>query len=259
MLHTKQISTIEDVTPEGQVTALVAQLNVVDKDGDVTLPGFFGTQPTRMVWGHRRDVWIGKGTLTETDSHAAFHGQFFMDTQAGAEAFKAVRGMGELAEWSYGFRLLDGGAKTGEHDGRRVRFLQPRAGGTPGVIVDEVSPVLVGAGEGTRTVSLKWAPGEPLPDAATLAQFIKAALGQVDGVAQSVTALHEHLTEGGHSLSDAKATVLAELVEGLEKALAAVSPVLAMNTPQPPDTEPADTMGLRAAHDHLLQLSAVLR
>lgn len=153
MLH-KHLN-VKDITPSGEVQAVFATLNVKDSDGDVTLPGFFGEQRTRMVWGHAwGGDWIGKGSVHEEGNEAIFEGGFFMDTKAGEERFKQVRAMEDLAEWSYGFDILKGGAKAGEFAGERVRFLQP-AGEGPGSIIHEVSPVLVGAGEGTRTVSLK--------------------------------------------------------------------------------------------------------
>ena len=51
-----------------------------------------------------------------------------------------------LQQYSYGFSLRE--SSFGQHDGERVRFLKR-------VEVHEVSPVLLGAGIGTRTLTLK--------------------------------------------------------------------------------------------------------
>lgn len=235
----------QDLTSEGKVAAIIATLEVKDKDGDVTLPGFFGQQPTRMVWSHQWDRWVGKGRVYEDGGAAVFDGEFFMDTQAGEEAYRLVKGMGDLAEWSYGFDILPGGSREADWKGERVRLLQPKDDGTPGVKVHEVSPVLVGAGEGTRTLALK---DGQVP---TLAEQVSSALASVEAVAQSVTALDAKLREGGHTLSEAKAAVLAELEDGLQKALATVSPVL-----HTPTDDPA--VAMRAAHAHLEHLLAGL-
>ena len=46
-------------------------LNVIDKDGDVTLPGFFGRQEVSMLPAHdRHHVPLGKGTIEEVGDEA---------------------------------------------------------------------------------------------------------------------------------------------------------------------------------------------
>ena len=141
---------------KGTVTAVIATMGVVDKDGDVTLPGFFGEQDTAIVWAHDRSHLIGKGRIFEDGDEAKFDGAFFLDTIEGREKYLTTKAMGTLQEWSYGFRLKEGGYSFGDHDGRQVRYLQPNpVDKSPGTDVDEVSPVLVGAGEGTRTLAMK--------------------------------------------------------------------------------------------------------
>nr|WP_272925814.1 HK97 family phage prohead protease [Streptomyces sp. SID3212] len=79
--------------------------------------------------------------------------QFFMDTTQGRDTFNAVAELAKsgLGEWSYGFDVLD--AQPGVFDGKDVRVLT-------GLKVFEVSPVLVGAGVNTRTLSVKSASGK---------------------------------------------------------------------------------------------------
>jgi hypothetical protein len=59
-----------------------------------------------------------------------------------------------------------GGARIGDFGGHRVRFLQPLPDGSPGVVVDEVSPVLRAAGLNTRTMAVL-TPGD-MTDLATI-------------------------------------------------------------------------------------------
>src|SRR5690606_30998985 len=54
--------------------------------------------------------------------------------------------LGDLGQWSYGFDIVK--HSFGEFEGRQVRFLER-------VKVHEVSPVLVGAGVGVRTLVAK--------------------------------------------------------------------------------------------------------
>ena len=219
----------------GEVVATIATLNVKDKDGDVTLPGYFGKQHASILLAHDwGPVMLGKGLISETDTEARFAGKFNMsaDDPEARAVFSRLKfdqdNPPKQIEWSYGFSVIDGATEkfTDHADFGDGTFLKPVDDG-PGVKVAEVSPVVIGAGEGTGTVSVKMGAvtisnGPPV----TLADKIKAALRQLDDVTAAVSALHVHLKDGDHTLTDEKATVLAELVEGLEKAQATVSPVL---------------------------------
>ncbi len=220
----------------GEVVADIATLNVKDKDGDVTLAGYFGKQPASIVLAHDwGPVMLGKGTVTEQGDRAVFDGKFNMskDDPEARAVFSRLKfdqdNPPKQIEWSYGFQTLDGGTEkfTDHPDFGDGTFLGPLDDGTPGVKVAEVSPVMIGAGEGTGTVSVKTFT-EP-----TLTDKIKAALRQLDDVTAAVSALHDHLKDGDHDLTDEKAAVLAELVEGLAKAQATVSPVLTQTTADP--------------------------
>jgi len=138
---------------EGKVRAVIATLGVRDKDGDLIEPGAFGTQRVR-VSGFNHTSWegalpVGKGTVTESGDRAVADLQFFMDTTGGADAFRTIKGLGELGEWSFGFDITEEGSPDEEQ--RRngvVRVLK-------GLEVHEVSPVLMGAGVGTGTLVAK--------------------------------------------------------------------------------------------------------
>lgn len=154
---------IKDLTESGEVEAVVATLGVVDKDGDVTEQGFFGEQTTKIVSSHDwSDILLGKGTVSDRDGRAAiFRGSLNLDDPKAEQLHAKLRydmaTPPPLIEWSYGFSIQPGGSRKDSHDGRDVRVLQPLPDGGPGSKVYEVSPVLVGAGEGTGTLAVKGA------------------------------------------------------------------------------------------------------
>lgn len=138
-------------TDRGEITVVFSTLNVVDKHGDVTLSGAFtdGQKVKISAYGH--ESWfgalpVGRGVIRESGNEAIMDGKFFLDTAAGADTFRVVKNLGELQQWSFGFEILD--HSYGEHGDRNVRFLKS-------LDVFEVSPVLRGAGNNTRTVSAK--------------------------------------------------------------------------------------------------------
>lgn len=142
---------------KGEVEAVFSTLDVIDKDGDVTRPGAFGDQDVRIsAYNHQswNDVLpVGKGTIAEHGNEAIMRGRFFLGTQAGKDHFETIRELKELMEWSYGFDVLekaDGKWPEGDENGQAVRFLKQ-------LKVHEVSPVILGAGMDTRTLSAKGA------------------------------------------------------------------------------------------------------
>ena len=139
----------------GTITAVFARFNTMDRDRDVTLPGYFGKQDVAIADAHDRTKIVGRGTITEQTDVAVLTGRFFLETQKGKEAYLTTKAMGDLQEWSYGYRILEGGSKMGTFKGDDVRFLQPKDDGTAGVDVHEVSTVLRGSGVGTHTTSIK--------------------------------------------------------------------------------------------------------
>ncbi len=136
---------------QGTVTAVFSTFDVIDKDGDVTRHDAIknGTPVVISAYGH--ESWngrlpVGKGTIRTTPREAILEGQFFVDTTHGRDAFLTVKHLGGLQEWSYSLQNVKGRNITFE--GRQVRELLS-------MDVKEVSPVLVGAGVGTRTTAVK--------------------------------------------------------------------------------------------------------
>jgi hypothetical protein len=135
----------------GEVSAVFATLNVVDSDGDVTEKGAFpdGEEVPISAYGHASHggaLPVGTGTLHEKGEEVILDGKFWLDTTAGREHFDVIKKLGAKGQWSYGYEVLE--SELGSFDGRDVRFLKR-------LMVHEVSPVLVGAGVGTRTLSAK--------------------------------------------------------------------------------------------------------
>lgn len=139
---------------KGTFTALIATFNVKDSDGDVTLPGAFpeGKQIPVSSYGHTS--WegalpIGGATLTQTRTEGLAKGRFYLNTPHGEAAYLTLKAMsddGHPSEWSYGYAPTE--FSYGEWENETVRFLKS-------VDVFEASPVLKGAGVGTRTLDLK--------------------------------------------------------------------------------------------------------
>ena len=137
----------------GEFRAIFARFNVIDHDGDVTVPGAFtdGQKVRIAYWGHRwQDLPVGRGEINSDGEKAWVDGRFFLDTQAGKETYQTVKNLAELQQWSYGFDVQE--SDPGTFDGKDVLFLRK-------LDVHEVSPVLLGAGIGTETVAIKRAKG----------------------------------------------------------------------------------------------------
>ena len=135
---------------QGHIRAAFAQLDVIDSDKDVTRAGAMPAKAVPMS-AYGNTSWdgalpVGKGLITEDGDWAVFDGDFFMNTTHGRDAFETVKELGDLAEYSYGYAVLD--SERGTKDGEPVRFLNS-------LDVFEVSPVLKGAGVGTHTMSIK--------------------------------------------------------------------------------------------------------
>lgn len=133
----------------GEFKAVFSTFDVIDLDNDVTLPGAFkdGQQVRVSYWGHRwSDLPVGRGVIQSDEKEAWIEGQFFLDTEGGRETYQTVKNLGDLQQYSYGFDILD--SSEGKFEGQQVQFLRS-------LDVIEVSPVMLGAGIGTRTEAIK--------------------------------------------------------------------------------------------------------
>lgn len=137
----------------GDVVAIFSTLDVVDAHNDVTLDGAFEDGAKTRISAYNHASWggalpVGVGKIKTSSREAQLHGRFFMDIPHAAQTFATVKQMSEegLQEWSYGYDVVK--YSFGEHDGKQVRFLEK-------LLVHEVSPVLIGAGVDTRTLTAK--------------------------------------------------------------------------------------------------------
>jgi len=165
MAELKQVHLKDAIISEaGMVKAVFSTLNVIDHDGDIIMPGSIPNgHPVRMS-AYNHSSWqnalpVGKGTISEIGDQLIFDGQFFLDTANGVDTYKTVKNLGDLVEWSFGFDVLEKETTTDAMSGQEVRLLKR-------LNVTEVSPVLLGAGIGTRTIDVKSADKlESLPGA----------------------------------------------------------------------------------------------
>ena len=138
-----------DQGPVGTGRATFSTFNVVDRDRDITEPGAIqaGQQIKICGWGHAwNQIPIGKGVIGTDGTRAWVDFELFLDIPAAKDHYVALKNLGELTEWSYGFEVLEYAIK--EVEGRSVRVLKKLS-------VFEASPVMVGAGLNTRTDSIK--------------------------------------------------------------------------------------------------------
>ncbi|MDH2429326.1 HK97 family phage prohead protease [Sphaerisporangium sp. TRM90804] len=221
-MNTKSLRVEIKDADKGEVTAIFSTFNVKDSDGDVTLPGAFedGAEMPISAYGHTS--WSGalppgKGRIRTTKTEAILEAQFFLDTQHGADTFKTVQRLGELGQWSYGYDVTK--ESRGEFEGKRARFLE-------GLKVHEVSPVLLGAGVGTRTLGAKSAP-------MSFAEEARAVLAAVSGLGDRAADVLAKRLEKGKGLGAESA----ELIEQVNAELKRYADLLA--DPEP-DVDTSD-------------------
>lgn len=136
----------------GKVEAVFSTLNAIDSDKDVTKAGAFTDGAKVRISAYNHASWgpgmlpVGKGTIRESGDEAIMEGEFFLNTGAGKETFEVVKQMGDLQEWSYGYDVEQ--SSDGQLDGEDVTYLEK-------LTVHEVSPVILGAGVNTRTLTAK--------------------------------------------------------------------------------------------------------
>lgn len=190
----------------GEVTAVFATLNVIDRDGDVTVKGAFedGAKVAISAYGHtswKGALPVGKGTIREIGNEAVMEGRFFMDTPDGAATFRTVKALSEdgLQEWSYGF---DEEARRGEFEGKQVRFLER-------LKVYEVSPVLLGAGVNTRTIAAK--------SGMKFTEHAESVVADVEALVTRASEVVALRAEKGKAISEDSADLLRRLTASMDR------------------------------------------
>ncbi|CAK0773925.1 conserved hypothetical protein [Gammaproteobacteria bacterium] len=186
----------------GKVSASIATFGVVDHDDDIVeATAFKDGQEVAMVWSHNWDKPVGKGVIRVMPTEAVFEGSFFMDTIDGQEAYKTVKAMDNLQEWSWGFRTMK---STWEQRGdAMIRHLIETE-------VYEVSPVLKGAGMGTRTLAIK--------GRLSLKEQIEYVQEIVDSLGERVRSLKGLREADGREISEEKREEIRLLAKSLRDA-----------------------------------------
>lgn len=154
---------------EGKATVVIATLGVKDKDGDVLLAGAFGDQVVPVVGAHEWKMPpIGKARIREVGQEAVADIEF-NDTTEGQNWYQALKFDWEhppaKQQYSWGFQVPQTHTHRGKHHNEDVRFLHGSDKGEP-LPIFEVSPVLVGAGHNTRSLSIKAFDDLPAPEEA---------------------------------------------------------------------------------------------
>jgi len=144
---------IKDETT-GEIEAIFATFGVVDRDGDIVQPDAIKDGATVVIsdYGHSAifgEKPVGKGTVSIEGNKAVVKGQLFLEMSAARDTLTVLKAMGKDQQWSWGFQVL----------GSEIPDEAQRKSGARRIITKtdtfETSPVVRGAGIGTRTVSAK--------------------------------------------------------------------------------------------------------
>lgn len=187
---------------KGLIKAVIATLNVVDKDEDVITVDAIkeGARVSMSSYGHDTvfgDLPAGKGALTIDGNNVVFEGKAFLSTSRGRDTFEVLKEMGPDQEWSFGFRILGAEVPDDAWKKKGARRILTK------LDAFEVSPVIRGAGVNTRTLAVK--SEETLPDPA-----IEAAKLETDRKAAE-------LVEAGRVETEAKAKELARVNDDADR------------------------------------------
>jgi HK97 family phage prohead protease len=198
------------------IEAVFSLFDVIDSDNDVTKSnalrsGYTGNK-VPLVWNHDWAKVIGRGII-ETDNQKAVFKGYFLNTEAGKEAYETVKAMQDMQQFSYGFQVLK--STKGTHIDSKgeevpVRILED-------VKVWEVSPVLVGAQQNSFVQALK-SGLEQVDDEIKAEMQVESTVQEVSSntIASDSTSSQQGMRLGEHavtSLEELKA--FAERIEDL--------------------------------------------
>ena len=136
------------------IEAVFSLFDTIDSDNDVTKAnalrsGYTGNK-VPLVWNHDWSKVIGRGII-ETDNQKAVFKGYFLNTEAGKEAYNTVKEMQDMQQFSYGFQVMK--SSKGTHIDAKGEEIPVRV--LEDVKVWEVSPVLVGAQQNSFVQALK--------------------------------------------------------------------------------------------------------
>lgn len=136
------------------IEAVFSLFDTIDSDNDVTksnaLRSGYSGNKVPLVWNHDWSKVIGRGII-ETDNQKAVFKGYFLNTEAGKEAYNTVKEMQDMQQFSYGFQVMK--SSKGTHIDSKGEEVPVRV--LEDVKVWEVSPVLVGAQQNSFVQALK--------------------------------------------------------------------------------------------------------
>ncbi len=194
----------------GVFTARLATLNVIDKDGDVTLAGAFPNGKAILISAYQHGSWsgglpVGKGTIREQGEDVFVDGEFNLNTETGKEHYETVKFAPDLQEWSYGFKILAIDEESEWNQNPKVwRVLKS-------LDVFEASPVLRGAGVNTVTTAIK----NDKDQGTTFVVQAEAALAAVKDLVSRAKSLADLRRKEGRDLSPASREKISDLQKEL--------------------------------------------
>lgn len=205
-MNTKTLSRVEiKDADKGEVAVVFATLGVIDSDGDVTRKGAFTDGAPVRISAYGHTSWqgvppVGKGTIREVGTEAVMEGKFFLQTSAGRDTFEVVKELGDQQEWSYGYDPVK--FSFGEHEGQQVRFLEE-------LKVHEVSPVLLGAGVGTRLLTAK--------SGLKFGEHVESVVADVEALISRAADVVALRSEKGKGISDLRQDALTRLDQSCKR------------------------------------------
>jgi hypothetical protein len=194
----------------GTFLARFARLNVIDKDGDVTLPGAAPSGKKVLLSSYMHGSWsgsltIGAGTILEKDDELLFDGEINLNMDSGKEHYEMMKFAPELVEFSYGFKVLELDEESEWNENPKVWRVFKR------LDIFEISPVLRGAGVDTGLLSIKNDKDRGL----TFAAQAKTALAAVNDLISRAKSLADLRRKEGRDLSNASREEILKLQKEL--------------------------------------------
>lgn len=223
-METKQISSVKQLNEKGEGVAVIATLNVIDLDRDVTLPGAFGEQVVPMVPAHDwMEAPIGKAALREAEKEVIAEFQLNLKTDAGRNWYEALKFDLDRPpmkqQYSYGFSIVE--SESGMFENQRVRFLKS-------LQVHEISPVLLGAGVGTGTLALKGAKSGAL--GVKMAEQLTCSIEYLESTISRLEEIRDIRAKSGRRLSQERLDDIARLKAAVERLTNLLGEVTSMKT-----------------------------
>jgi len=214
----------------GSFTARIATLGVIDKDGDVTLPGAFPQGKEILISAYDHTSWsgglpIGKGFIRENGNDVLVDGELNLNSATGKEHYETIKFAPHLQEWSYGFKILEIDEESAWKDNPNVFRVLKR------LDVFEASPVLRGAGVETATLAIK-----SDDKGATYSDQTEAVLAAAHEWLARTKSLADLRRKDGRVLSAANRERLGKCHESLTSVVADLKDLLDTTAPTPAAT-----------------------